>query len=292
MRAPAGSPWAWHPHPVAWALLALLVVGYVLALRRLAPTSPLGERPAPGRVVRAFVLGVLSLTVVSTWPLADLARRWSMLAHVTQHLVLLLVAPPLLLLGLPDWLAAKLTSPAVVDGVLSRLTRPLVATIVFNAVVIGTMAPVVVDAEARSPLLHGAVNLSLLVAGILMWTPVLHALPGRHQLSPAGKVGYLFVQSIVPNFPALILVFADHVLYHAFAKAPGALGLSPLLDQRLAGAVAKLGGIGILWVTAGVILMRAQRAEERGGDTEPLTWRDVERELDRVERRRRKSGVE
>lgn len=292
MKPPAGSPWAWHPHPVAWALLALLVIGYVLALRRFAPSARPGESAAPGRVVRSFVLGVASLAAVSTWPIADLARRWSMLAHVTQHLVLLLVAPPLLLLGLPDWLAAKLTSPAIVDTVLARLTRPLGATVVFNAVVIGTMAPVVVDAEARSSLVHGAVNLALFVAGTLMWTPVLHTLPGRHQLSPAGKVGYLFVQSIVPNFPALILIFADHVLYGAFAKAPAALGLSPLLDQRLAGAMAKLGGIGILWVSAGVILMRAQRAEERGTDPEPLTWRDVERELDRVERRRRKSGVE
>jgi len=292
MRPPAGSPWAWHLHPVTWTLLVLLVLGYVLALRRWSPTTATGAPAASRRQLRSFALGVVSLVAVCTWPIADLARRWSMLAHVTQHVVLLLVAPPLLLLGLPDWLAAKLTAKAVVDQIVARLTRPVTATILFNAVVIGSMAPVVVDAEARSAPIHGVVNLALFLVGIIMWTPVLHALPGRHQLSAAGKVGYLFVQSIVPNFPALILIFADHVLYGAFATAPRALGISPLLDQRLAGAMAKMGGIGILWITAGVILMRAQRAEERGADPEPLTWRDVERELERVERRRRRSGVE
>ncbi|MGH9208374.1 MAG: hypothetical protein ACRD1G_17770, partial [Acidimicrobiales bacterium] len=63
------------------------------------------------------------------------------------------------------------------------------------------------------------------------------------------------------------------------------LGLAPLTDQRLAGALAKLVGIAVLWGAAAAILVRAQRAEEAGMDPDPLGWDDVERELRRLDRR-------
>jgi hypothetical protein len=68
-------------------------------------------------------------------------------------------------------------------------------------------------------------------------------------------------------------------------------GLSPLLDQQLAGFLAKLGTIAVLWTVAFVIMTRAQTAETAGRDTEPLMWSDVEREIERAERRQRRRGV-
>ena len=61
--------------------------------------------------------------------------------------------------------------------------------------------------------------------------------------------------------------------------------MSPLLDQQLAGFLAKLSTIAVLWTVAFVIMTRAQTAETAGEDTEPLMWSDVEREIERADRR-------
>ena len=67
--------------------------------------------------------------------------------------------------------------------------------------------------------------------------------------------------------------------------------MSPLLDQQLAGFLAKLSTIAVLWTVAFVIMTRAQAAETTGQDAEPLMWSDVEREIERAERRQRRAGV-
>ena len=66
--------------------------------------------------------------------------------------------------------------------------------------------------------------------------------------------------------------------------------MTPLLDQQLAGFLAKLSTIAVLWTVAFVIMTRAQTAETAGQDAEPLIWSDVEREIERAERRQRRRG--
>ena len=122
-----------------------------------------------------------------------------------------------------------------------------------------------------------------------MWIPALRTIPGEHFLSTGGRAGYLMIQAILPTFPALVFIFAQHPLYTAYAHAPTTLGLSPLLDQQMAGALAKVAGLGILLGAAGFFLLRWHQAEEEGADPDPLLWDDVERELRRLERRSRKT---
>jgi hypothetical protein len=102
---------------------------------------------------------------------------------------------------------------------------------------------------------------------------------------------YLFVQSIVPGFPAVIYVFARHPLYPAFAHAHAAIGLSPVGDQELAGVVAKMATIPVLWSVAWVALARAQREDADGADSTTLTWAEVERHLERSERLERRRAL-
>lgn len=277
-----GSPWAWHAHLGGWAVLVVLSGGYVLALRKLGRTRPRASRAEVWR----FGGGVACLALVVIWPVADLARHWLLLAHLVQQVMLLLVVPPLLLLGLPRWLITRATRLAVLDTLLGRLSNPVIASLVFTAAAVGALLPPVVDAEAASGWVTGGVLLGLVIAGTVMWLPVLRVVPGQPHLSTLGRSLYLFAQSLLPNFPALILIFARHSLYPAFARTT-ALGLSGLADQQLAGVAAKILGISILWGVAGAILVRAQAAQEAGVDPDPLTWEDVEVELRRLERRPR-----
>ncbi|MHB1785145.1 MAG: cytochrome c oxidase assembly protein [Acidimicrobiales bacterium] len=280
-----GSPWAFHPHPVAWVVIVAAGTTWWWAVKRLGPRSGTAGPPATGGRIALFLTGLVALAAATTWPLADLSRHWLLLAHVTQNLILFLVAPPLLMLGLPPWLMEAATRPAPVDRALNGFSHPVISTLIFNVVVICCLLPPVVHAEDHFEVVYGALVLAMLGAGVIMWLPALRLLPGARHMSVGARVGYLFVQSILPNFPALILIFAGHVLYGDFVSAPRQVGLSPLLDQQLAGVAAKVFGITILWCTAGLILARAQSAEESGQDPDPLTWGDVERELQRLERR-------
>jgi cytochrome c oxidase assembly factor CtaG len=93
----------------------------------------------------------------------------------------------------------------------------------------------------------------------------------------------------VPSFLAVVWIFSRHPLYAPYAHAR-LFAMSPLTDQQLAGFVAKLVTIAVLWTVALVLLLRADRAEAEGDDAEPLTWADVERQFERVERAERRAG--
>lgn len=272
------SPWAFQLHLVTWVVLAAAVAGYALVVRH----------PAPGRRQRwAFAGALLSAAVMLSWPVADIAARWSLTALVVQRLVLTLVVAPLVLQSLPVEVLARLTRPRLVDGAVDVLTRPPVAVATFFVIVVGTLAVPAVHAQTTSTALRGLFDALLLAAGIVLWMPALGRVPGTRPLSGAARAGYLVVQSVLPNFPAVIFVFARHPLYPVFAHAHAAIGLSPLNDQQLAGVVAKVGTLPVLWTCAWLALSRAQRADELGLDDPPLTWAEVERELERAERSER-----
>ena len=229
----------------------------------------------------------MALVVALTWPLADLAAHWSLTALVVQRLLLTLAAAPLLLLATPAPLLAALTRPAPLDRCLEVLTRPVVAVVTFSTVAVATLVTPAVAAQASSPWWRALTDVALLAAGAVLWGPVLRHIPGAHRTTPVGVTAYLFVQSVIPTFPAIIYVFARHPLYAEFRNVHAAFGISRLVDQQLAGVVAKVATLPVLWSAAWTSLMRAQRVEAAdadGDDGEPLTWAEVERHLERAAR--------
>ena len=119
----------------------------------------------------------------------------------------------------------------------------------------------------------------------MLWAPVLTELPGRQPLSAVGRGGYLIVQSIVPSFLSVVWIFAHRPLYSSYDHHARSLGMSPVLDQQLAGFLAKLSTIAVLWTVAFTLMTRAQVTAGTDEDAEPLIWSDVEREIERADRR-------
>jgi putative membrane protein len=283
----AEAPWTWHPHPDVWLLVVGLVGGYVAALRLLGPgRTPAGEPAASrGRQV-AYFAGVFALWLGADWPMHDLSETYLFSAHMVQHLLFTFVAPPLLLLGLPPWLVRTLLSPRLVTRVVGFATRPLMALVGFNAVIAVTHWPALVNLSLRSELAHFALHTVLFVTATMMWWPVVDPLPGRRSLSPAGKMLYLFLQSIVPTVPASFLTFASAPIYDGYADAPRIWSaLDPVTDQRVAGLIMKLGGGFLLWGVIAALFFRWNAAEE-SRDDEVITWDDFERELEAWDLRR------
>ena len=276
----AARPFDWHLH-LLWLLALLgLVAGYLWATQRQGCTA------AP-RQKLLFLSGVVLLAGALTWPLGDLASHWLLFALVLQRLLLTLAVPPLLVLGTPRPIIARLTRPAAVDAVLRVAVRPLPAVAIVTVVAVGTLTVGAVSLAAHSVVARTVVQLVVLASGFVLWAPVLTELPGAQRLSALGRGGYLIVQSIVPSFLSIVWIFARHSLYPTFTYTGTIAGMSPLLDQELAGFLAKLSTIAVLWTVAFVIMTRAETA---GEDTDPLVWSDVEREIQRAERRDRRQG--
>ena len=285
MLAHAGiSGWEWHPHPDVWLLVGVLAGAYWLALTRVGPTQvgP-GEVVASRRQVGLFSLGLLALWLHADWPIHDIGEHYLFSVHMVQHIGFTLIAAPLMLLGLPAWLLRWLARPRGMRFVLTRLTRPLAAAVIFNTVVVLSHWPLVVNAALRHHPLHFVLHVVIVASALLMWFPVLNRDPELPHMRPAPRLIYVFLQSVIPTIPASFLTFGSGVLYDFYGEVPRPFALSAIEDQQLAGAMMKVYAGLLLWSVIAVGFFRWYAREQRDGADEVLTWDEVERELARTE---------
>jgi putative membrane protein len=267
---------AFHVHPDVWLVLGSIWFAYTVALRRRDWSSrkELAERR---RRRTLFTAGMLTLWVASTWPIHDLAERSLYSIHMAQHLAYTLVAAPLIVAGIPAWMWRDLLRPRPIAVVFRFLTRPVVALVLFNGLLLFTHWPEVVTSAVGSEWIHFGLHVLLFGSAIVMWWPVLSPLPELPALTPPAQMLYLFLQSLAPTIPASFLTFGHTLLYPVYATFPRVWGLSALDDQLIAGLVMKLIGGLILWGFIAVIFFNWYARERDGWDA--LALRNVERDV-------------
>ena len=286
----------WHAHLDTWALFSLIILGYVVALRRErarraegakdgVAEDGVGEPVATRGQMWAFGLGMGIMWLVSDWPAHDLAEGYLYSVHMAQHLTLTLIVAPLLLLGTPGWLARRLLSPPGLLKIVRTFARPVPALFQANLVLVLSHWPAVVEATLLHHYLHFVAHTVLMVSGVLMWLPVVSPLREIPRLRPPLQMLYLFLQTVVPTIPASFLTFGKKPLYPIYETFPRLWDISALNDQLFAGLIMKVGGGFYLWIVIAVIFFRWYAHEEAtqkefGGDV--LLWDDVERELARL----------
>lgn len=269
----------WHPHVDVWLLMILLVGLYVLAVNKWGreeasdPDHPVGRKKGI-----LFGLGVLSMWIGADWPIHEISENYLLSVHMVQHMLFTFIAPPLLLMGIPTWMYRKMLAGPRVMKVARTLTRPLLALVVFNAVIAITHWPALVDLSLRVELVHFLVHSVLVVTALMMWWPVIGPLPETARLSDPAKMLYLFGQSILPTVPASFLTFADGTVYEFYANVPRLWGSTVVGDQQLAGLIMKIGGGLLLWSIIAVLFFKWS-AKEESGSAEEVAWDDFEREL-------------
>lgn len=296
-QAAAESPWRFQPHPEVWALVAFLAVSYWYAMTRIGPkVVRSGEHVVTRRQVAWFVAGLLTLWAASDWPIHDIAEQYLYSIHMTQHLMLSFLAPPMFLLATPTWLGRLVIGNGRGYRVLRWCTRPVQATFLFNAVVVFSHWPAVVNVSVSNPVLHYAVHVAVVGTALLMWTPIAGPFPELRFSLPVQMI-FLFLQSIIPTVPAGWLTFADAAVYRSYDISTRVFGLSVTHDQQIAGMQMKvLAGV-FLWTVIAVLFIRfatrageADRAAGRppldrrapvgtGPDGEVLTWEQVQKAL-------------
>lgn len=299
----AADPWRFQFHPEVWVLVGFLTGAYIYMVRVIGPRAVPVGRPAVSRFnIGCFVGAMLMLWVASDWPVHDIGEQYLYSMHMGQHMVLSYFLPPLVLMATPEWLLRVLVGNARFYRVVGFFTRPVVAALLFNAIVIITHIPGVVAASVESGPLHYSLHLAVVVFSLLMWMPVVGPFP-ELQITPIGKCIYLFIQSLVPTIPAAWLTFADGAVYKTYDQPIRVWGLSVVFDQQLAGAIMKTGGGIFLWAVIVYIFFKkfasgfeygntykrsrpipdAELTGDSAVDDEvPLTTADVEREFAQV----------
>lgn len=194
----------------------------------------------------AFYGGLLALLVALVGPLDDLVGRL-FVAHMAQHVLLLSVAPPLLVLGRP-WLRVwrplplRLRRPAARGAVRAVAAAPPVAAwLLMNGVLVGWHLPVLYDAAVRHVGIHVLEHVSFLATGLLFWAIALGAPPLQARLPEVWRIAYLTLALLPGWVLAVVLAFAGSPLYPAYADLTSRPAhLSALGDQQLAA--------GVMWV--------------------------------------------
>jgi cytochrome c oxidase assembly factor CtaG len=156
--------------------------------------------------------------------------------HMLQHVLLGVVAPPLLVLGISPAMAARLQSVRL----WSWLTGLVPAQLFAAAVMIGWHLPPLYDLTLQSEAVHICEHLTFIAAGAVFWCPVIESTgaQARRSLGGWGKVVYLLVGTIAQDGVSLALMFSRVPFYDFYTHAPRlSADLSPVIDQNLAGVL-------------------------------------------------------
>ena len=250
--APLGDlSWSLRPEVVLplLALAGLYALGHSRLARR-APRSIAARRPV------LILVGLAALVLALVSPLDGLAATL-FVAHMVQHMLLIMVAAPALLLADPFpivvWALPVATRPHLRrwitrTSVLGRLWRNATAMrlawIVSACILWGWHVPGAYDAALSSRWLHNLEHASFFVGAIVFWWPVIHPAPRFRPAPPhALRVVYLVLAAFQTAALGLVLTLAPAVLYRSYAAVSRPGGLDALEDQMWGGvAMWALGG--------------------------------------------------
>ena len=232
-----GNLWlAWTLDPFLLLGLALILGAYFYALGPLRRRWGVAE-PVDRAKVAWFVSGWLTLALALLSPLDTLGDEFLFSAHMIQHMLIAIVAPPLLLLGIPAWMLAPLFRSATARRVVRWAALPVVAFGVFQADIWLWHAPALYDLTLTNDTVHILEHLSFFLFGLLYWLPVMSPTPAIPRMSRGFAILYLFVGCQPMVALGALLTFAAQPLYQPYVGAARVWGLSPLADQQLGGLI-------------------------------------------------------
>ena len=240
------DPWRYQQHLEIWVLIIGLIIAFVYAIRVLGPKVVPNGEVISRKQIRVFSLMIVLLLISTDWPMHDIAEEYLYSMHMLQHTILTYIIPPLALLATPEWLFRLLVGQGRTYRVIRFLTRPVIAAVTYNAVLLITHIPALVNRSAAGGPLHYSLHVLLVFSALMLWTPVCG--PAKEwRMSYGAMMTYLFCTSLVPSIPAGWLTFAEGSVYNHYDTPIRVWGMSVLSDQQLAGGIMKLGGAVFLW---------------------------------------------
>lgn len=250
--SPGISFWSWSADPGV-AIGVTVAAWYYY--RRAGGRPEEGFEPISRARQISFGLGLATIVIALLSPLSRLADDYLLTAHMLQHLILTIIAPVLVLLGVPAWMYLPVTR--LLGGrpwrVWRVLTLPVVAFALFHLPYVLYHIPVLYDLSLRNQPFHIAVHMFVVAGSFMAWWPVLA--PGRElgQVPPAIGMIYLFLQTLPGLIVGAFITYAEGVIYPSYLDAARVFDISARTDQHLGGLIMWIGAA--LFYLSGVAIV-------------------------------------
>ncbi|HWH10964.1 MAG TPA: cytochrome c oxidase assembly protein [Solirubrobacteraceae bacterium] len=228
------------------------------------------RRRWPRRRTAAFLAGLAAIALALESGLDGYAEQMLSI-HMVQHLVLILVAAPLLLAGAPLTLALRTLTPGPRQAVarvlrgrtIAALSHPATGLAALGAVMLATHLTPLFELALTDPTIHVVEHMLYLASGLLFWSVLIAPGPRTRVLDGLGEVVYLLLGTPLMSVVGVILETDGVPRYEAYVAPARRLGISALGDQRLAGALMWVAGTTVMGVIALSVAWRSIVAEER-----------------------------
>ena len=255
---------AWRPAVPVLVVTVVLVILFARAFVRLRARGRTDHAGWPRALL--FLAAVTTGTLALVSPLDAAGEQYLISAHMLQHVVIADAAPalalaalrgPLLFFLLPSPLLAGLARIGALRAVLRLALRARVAVTIWIGTVAAWHVPVAYDATLRHGWLHDLEHATLVLAGVLVWAQLIDP-ARRRELTVARRFLVAFAVFVAGQALAYVLIFSLTPLYPSYASQSTRLfGLSPLLDQQLAGVVMMVEQLLALGIWAALTLRRS-----------------------------------
>jgi putative membrane protein len=266
-----GGPEPGGPYYTHWFLdpkVAVAVFGLTAAyllwvgpLNRRRPGA--AQRPVSTRDVVLFLGGSLSALVALGPPIDDWSHFFLASAHMLQHLILILLTVPLWIAGTPAWVYRPLVDNPVTNWIIGHLTRPAPAFILANMINAVWHMPLLYNLALENELMHTAQHLCFVIAGVLLWWPLMSKVPEWPRLSPPTQAFYLFLSTIPTGMIGALLTYAGPLYPHYAEASTRPWGIDLKTDQEIAGLMMWVGMNTVILAVVSVIFLRWAAREEK-----------------------------
>ena len=223
-----------------------------------------------------FLLGLVAVIIALASPLDAIALELFSV-HMVQHMLLLAVVPPLLLLGAPvrpllrglplgirRSVVRAIAGNTAFRALVHLLRRPLVAAALYVVGLYAWHVPTLYDAAVESSTIHVLEHTWFLVTALLFWSVVIDPAPFRATLPYAARIPFLLLVGAAQNtILGGLLAFSDRSYYAPYATTTARYGLDAASDQRLGGAIMWVPGDLIFLVAASLAFFLWLQSEEQ-----------------------------
>ncbi|MBD1371579.1 cytochrome c oxidase assembly protein [Hazenella sp. IB182357] len=255
-------------------VIMLCIAGLYLVLtgpmRHLFPNA----EPAKGSARIKFLSGLLIYYIANGSPLNILGHElFSM--HMLQMSLTFLLAPPLLLTGIPAYMYRALAKLPGVRKIGHFLTKPLVTIFFFNGFFTFYHVPYIFDASMNNEWLHIVTHYGLLFAAFCMWFPIFCPVPEWDRMKSLHKLVLIFVNGILLTPACAIITFTDLLLYDQYqTMSTIAPIMTPIHDQQLGGVIMKIMQEIVYIGAIAIVFFRWVRTERAKDDAELQAYKE------------------
>lgn len=228
------SPWFFL---IIVGLVALYFLLTVVWRHRFQNTEPVTRKE-----VIYFSLSMIFLYIIKGSPV-DLLGHILFSIHMTQMALLLLIVAPFLIMGIPNWMWSKLFQVKVIDFFFRLFTKPIISLMVFSLLFSFYHYPIILDTIKLNFLLHAGFTITIFIAAIFLWWPLVNTLESHVKIHGLKKIGYVILSAILITPACTLIIFADVPVYETYYSGEAWLKAMALCVP--AGTLAGLSGLGV-----------------------------------------------